>query len=243
MGEPVIAQSILLQATQSKALATSENLQCSLHKLARKTSALQTAVLSVWMRPISFVFSRVPGLVLDLAYKLNKQITIKLIGELSGLDKSLIEKISASLIYLIRNSMIHGIEMPDERIAAGKNSCDMVTLKAYHQGDNIVIEVPDDGGGLNRTKILKRACEQGMVLRDEMSEQEIYELIMESGFSNAEEVANIAGYGVGMDVVSRNIAELGGHIELDSIEGRGSRVTMRLPLTLATLDGWSILQS
>ena len=143
-------------------------------------------------------------------------------------------------MYLICNSVSHGIETPDERIVAGKNPCGMLTLRAYHQGDNIAIEVSDDGGGLSRTKILKRARERGMVLRDHMSDQEIYALIMEPGFSNAGEVIGISGGGVGMDGVSRSIAELGGHIELDSIKGRGSRVTIRFPLALATLDGCSV---
>lgn len=237
----MIAQSMLVQVTPGEAFAANENLQRGLHEPGRNACGLQTAVLSMRMRPISSVFSWLPGLVCDLASKLNKQVEIKLIGELTGLDKSFIEKISGSLMYLIRNSMDHGIEMPDERIVAGKNPRATVTLRAYHQCDNIVIEVSDDGGGLNRTKILKRARERGMVLRDEMSDREIYALIMKPGFSNAGEVTDISGCAIGMAAVSRNIAELGGHIELDSVEGRGSRVTLRLPLMPATLDGWSVL--
>ena len=240
MGEIVITQAMLAQAASGEDCAENENLQRSLHHLERNTRDLQEAVMSIRMLPISFVFSRFPRLVRDLAGKLNKQVDIKMVGETTELDKSLIEKIADPLTHLVRNSMDHGIEMPDKRVAAGKNPCGTITLKAYHQGGNVVIEVSDDGGGLNRARILKKAHERGMDVRDDMSDQEIYALIMEPGFSTAEVVTDVSGRGVGMDVVRRNIADMGGRVELDSIEGWGSRVIIRLPLTLAILDGLSV---
>jgi len=240
MGEIVITQAMLAQAASGEDCAENENLQRSLHHLERNTRDLQEAVMSIRMLPISFVFSRFPRLVRDLAGKLNKQVEIKMVGETTELDKSLIEKIADPLTHLVRNSMDHGIEMPDKRLAAGKNPCGTITLKAYHQGGNVVIEVSDDGGGLNRARILKKAHERGMDVRDDMSDQEIYALIMEPGFSTAEVVTDVSGRGVGMDVVRRNIADMGGRVELDSVEGLGSRVIIRLPLTLAILDGLSV---
>ena len=240
MGELVITQSMLAQSAMSIDGTIDENLQRSLHQLERNTRGMQEAVMSIRMMPISFVFSRFPRLVRELSGKLNKQVEMKMVGEGTELDKGLIEKISDPLTHLVRNSLDHGIELPEKRIAAGKNPCGTLVLKASHQGGNIVIEVSDDGGGLNRGKILKKARERGLPVHDNMSDQEVWALIMEPGFSTADVVTDVSGRGVGMDVVRRNIAELGGRVELDSVEGHGSRVIIRLPLTLAILDGLSV---
>ena len=240
MGEIVITQAMLMQAAQDEESMANERLQRSLHQFERNTHDLQQAVMSMRMMPISFVFSRFPRLVHDLAGKLNKQVVLKTIGENTELDKGLIEKISDPLNHLVRNSLDHGIELPEVRVAAGKDARGSITLKAFHQGGNIVVEVADDGGGLNRGKILNKARERGLPVRDDMPDQEVWALIMEPGFSTAEVVTDLSGRGVGMDVVKRNITELGGRIELDSAEGYGTRITIRLPLTLAILDGLSV---
>jgi two-component system, chemotaxis family, sensor kinase CheA len=240
-GELVITQAMLAQSALDAVNDGNERLQRGLYQLERNTRDLQEAVMSIRMMPISFVFSRFPRLVRDLASKLNKQVEIKMIGESTELDKGLIEKISDPMTHLVRNSLDHGIEPPDVRRAAGKDPRGTVTLKAYHQGGNVVIEVTDDGRGLSRTRILSKAIERGLPVRDEMSDQEVWALIMEPGFSTAEVVTDVSGRGVGMDVVKRNIAEMGGRVELDSVEGLGSRTIIRLPLTLAILDGLSVL--
>ncbi len=240
MGELVITQAMLAQSASQADSAANENLQQGMQQLERNTRDLQEAVMSIRMMPVSFAFNRFPRLVHDLAGKLNKQVEIKMVGENTELDKGLIEKISDPLTHLVRNSLDHGIESPEKRIAAGKNPCGTITLKAFHQGGNVVIEVADDGGGLSRSKILSKAKERGLPLRDEMPDQDVWALIMEPGFSTAEVITDVSGRGVGMDVVRRNIAVVGGRIELDSVEGLGTRVIIRLPLTLAILDGLSV---
>ncbi len=239
-GELVITQAMLMQSAQEAISEGNEHLQRGLHQLERNTRDLQEAVMSIRMMPISFVFSRFPRLVRDLAGKLNKQVELKTVGENTELDKGLIEKIADPMTHLVRNSLDHGIESPEKRIAAGKDPRGTITLKASHQGGNIVIEVADDGGGLSRSRILAKAKERGLPIRDDISDQEVWMLIMEPGFSTAEVVTDVSGRGVGMDVVRRNITELGGRLELDSVEGFGSRTIIRLPLTLAILDGLSI---
>ncbi len=240
MGELVITRAMLAQSALQVNGADNENLQSNLHQLERNTRDLQEAVMSIRMMPVSFVFSRFPRMVHDLAAKLNKQVEIKMLGENTELDKGLIEKISDPLTHLVRNSLDHGIEAPEKRTAAGKPPCGTITLKAFHQGGNVVIEVSDDGAGLNRSKLLSKAKQSGLLLRDGMSDQDVWALIMEPGFSTAEVVTDVSGRGVGMDVVKRNIAGLGGRVELDSVEGLGTRVIIRLPLTLAIMDGFSV---
>ncbi len=240
MGELVITHAMLAQSASQNDGAANENLQRNLHQLERNTRDLQEAVMSIRMMPVSFVFSRFPRLVHDLADKLGKQVEIKMVGENTELDKGLIEKISDPLTHLVRNSLDHGIESPEKRAAAGKSPRGTITLKAFHRSGNVVIEVSDDGGGLNRGKILQKARERGLPLREGMSDQEVWALVMEPGFSTAEVITDVSGRGVGMDVVRRNIAGIGGRIELDSAEGLGTRVIIRLPLTLAILDGFSV---
>ncbi len=240
VGELVITQAMLLQTAVQMEDAAPERLVNGLAQLERNTRDLQESVMSIRMLPISFVFSRFPRVVRDLSGKLGKQVELKTTGETTELDKSLIERIADPLTHLIRNSLDHGVESPEKRIAAGKNPVGTITLKAYHQGGNIVIEVGDDGAGLQRNKILAKARERGLQVSDQMSDQEVFNLIFEAGFSTAEQVTDVSGRGVGMDVVRRNIQSMGGRVEIDSMAGIGTRMTVRLPLTLAILDGMSV---
>lgn len=240
VGELVITQAMLAQSASLLDMAALEQLQSGLNTLERNTRDIQESIMSVRMLPISFVFSRFPRVVRDVAGKLNKQVELKTLGENTELDKALIEKIADPLTHLIRNSLDHGIEMPEKRIAAGKPAHGTITLNAFHQGGNIVIEVSDDGGGLNRGKILNKAKERGLPVSDAMSDEAVWMLIFEAGFSTADVITDVSGRGVGMDVVKRNIADMGGRVELSSAEGHGTRTTIRLPLTLAILDGMSV---
>ncbi|MDR0777771.1 MAG: chemotaxis protein CheW [Azonexus sp.] len=240
LGELVITQSMLQQTAVQMGEAVPECLLGGLGQLERNTHALQEVVMSIRMLPISFVFSRFPRVVRDLSAKLGKQVELKISGETTELDKSLVERIADPLTHLIRNSLDHGIEMPEARLAAGKNPIGTITLKASHQGGNVVIEVGDDGAGLPRDKITAKARERGLVVAESMSDQEVFSLIFEAGLSTAAQVTDVSGRGVGMDVVRRNIQELGGRVEIDSLLGVGTRITVRLPLTLAILDGMSV---
>ena len=240
VGELVITQAMLLQTAAQMQGDTPERLVNGLAQLERNTRDLQESVMSIRMMQISFVFSRFPRVVRDLSSKLGKQVELKTSGETTELDKGLIERIADPLTHLIRNSLDHGIELPEIRIAAGKNPVGTITLKAYHQGGNIVIEVGDDGAGLPRNKILAKARERGLPVSDQMTDQEVFLLIFEAGFSTAEQVTDVSGRGVGMDVVRRNIQAMGGRVEIESMLGVGTRMTVRLPLTLAILDGMSI---
>lgn len=240
VGELVITQAMLAQTASTVDPVIYENLMTGMAQLERNTRDLQESVMSIRMLPINFVFSRFPRLVRDLASKLNKQIELKTIGEDTELDKVLIEKLADPLTHLVRNSLDHGIELPEKRIAAGKDPKGTITLRAFHQGGSIIIEVSDDGGGLHRDKILGKAQERGLPVTDSMSDQDVWQLIFAPGFSTAEVVTDVSGRGVGMDVVKRNIQEMGGRVEIQSETGRGSKITIRLPLTLAILDGMSI---
>ena len=240
VGELVITQAMLRQTATDLQENAPERLVTGLAQLERNTRDLQESVMSIRMMPISFVFSRFPRVVRDLSGKLGKQVEIKTSGETTELDKSLIERVTDPLTHLIRNSLDHGIESPEKRVAAGKSPVGTITLKAYHQGGNIVIEVGDDGAGLPRNKILAKARERGFPVSDQMTDQEVFHLIFEAGFSTADQVTDVSGRGVGMDVVRRNIQSMGGRVEIDSMLGVGTRMTVRLPLTLAILDGMSV---
>lgn len=240
VGELVITQAMLLQCAGLMRGAAPERLLQGLEQLERNTRDLQASVMSIRMLPISFVFSRFPRVVHDLSSKLGKQVELKLSGEATELDKGLIEKIADPLTHLVRNSLDHGIEMPDVRIASGKRAVGTITLRAAHQSGNIVIEVGDDGAGLSRSKILAKARERGLAVSDQMSDAEVWMLIFEAGFSTAEVVTDVSGRGVGMDVVRRNIQSMGGRVDIESMTGIGTRMTVRLPLTLAILDGMSV---
>ncbi len=207
-------------------------------QLERNTRELQESVLQIRMLPISFSFSRFPRLVRDLSNKMGKQIELKMTGEHTEVDKTVLEKIGDPLVHLVRNSLDHGIEMPDVRKAAGKAETGTLELRAYHKGGDIIVQVIDDGAGLNRDIILKKAIEKGLVGADEeLSDEHIHNLIFAPGFSTAEQISDVSGRGVGMDVVQRNIRDLGGNVSITSNQGAGSTVTIRLPLTLAILDG------
>lgn len=240
VGELVITQAMLLQTAMRMEEKAPERLLNGLTQLERNTRDLQESVMSIRMMPISFVFSRFPRVVRDLSAKLGKQVELKTLGEATELDKALIERIADPLTHLIRNSLDHGIELPEQRIAAGKRPLGTITLKASHQGGNVVIEVGDDGAGLPRHRILAKARERGLPVSDQMTDAEVFNLIFEAGFSTAEQVTDVSGRGVGMDVVRRNIQSMGGRVEIESMLGIGTRMTVRLPLTLAILDGMSI---
>jgi two-component system chemotaxis sensor kinase CheA len=240
VGELVITQAMLAETVSTMDPVMHERLVNGLAQLERNTRDLQESVMSVRMMPINFVFSRFPRVVRDLAAKLDKKIQLKMVGEGTELDKGLIEKISDPLTHLVRNSLDHGIEMPDERIAKGKDPQGTITLRAAHQGGNIVIEVEDDGAGLNRERILAKAKEKGIPFNDNISDADVWLMIFAPGFSTAAAITDVSGRGVGMDVVKRNIEGIGGRVEISSRQGQGSTVTIRLPLTLAILDGLSI---
>ena len=240
VGELVITQAMLAQQASGLDPAICEKLLAGLGQLDRNTRQLQESVMSIRMLPMDFVFSRFPRLVHDLAAKLGKQIRLDTIGADTELDKSVIEKIADPLTHLVRNSLDHGIETPEERIAAGKPAEGSITLKASHRGGNIVIEIIDDGRGLNRSKILAKARSNGLDVSDAMSDAEVNQLIFAPGFSTAEVVTDVSGRGVGMDVVKKNILALNGQVDLASKPGQGTHITIRLPLTLAILDGMSI---
>ncbi len=238
VGELVITQSVLSQLAAPLEGREAEELRSALVQLERHMRNLQESVMRVRMLPISFVFNRFPRLVRDLGQRLGKKIELRLIGEQTELDKTVLEKIGDPLVHLVRNAIDHGIEAPDVRLAAGKPAHGVIELNAYHKGGNVVVEVTDDGGGLKRDKILAKARDRGLVGPDEeLSEDRIFNLIFAPGFSTADVVSDVSGRGVGMDVVKRNINELGGHVQIHSVAGSGSTVRIRLPLTLAILDG------
>jgi two-component system chemotaxis sensor kinase CheA len=240
VGELVITQAMLAEAVNVFDPVVAEKLLSGIDLLSRNTRDLQESVMSIRMLPMSMVFSRFPRVVRDLAGKLGKQVEMKTIGDNTELDKGLIEKITDPMTHLVRNSLDHGIETPDKRVAAGKSPKGTLTLKASHQGGNVVIEVIDDGGGLNREKILAKAKEKGLPVSDNITDYEVWQLIFAPGFSTADQVTDVSGRGVGMDVVKRNIEGLGGKVELESSPGFGTRTIIRLPLTLAILDGMSV---
>ncbi|EOX8977405.1 chemotaxis protein CheA [Enterobacter hormaechei] len=240
VGELVITQSMLAQRSNELDPVTHGDLITSMGQLQRNARDLQESVMSIRMMPMEYVFSRFPRLVRDLAGKLNKQIELTLMGSSTELDKSLIERIIDPLTHLVRNSLDHGIELPENRVAAGKSPVGNLILSAEHQGGNICIEVTDDGAGLNRERILAKAISQGMAVNENMTDEEVGMLIFAPGFSTAEQVTDVSGRGVGMDVVKRNIQEMGGHVEIQSKQGAGTTIRILLPLTLAILDGMSV---
>jgi len=240
VGELVITQAMLAQNSRGLDAGAYQQLLAGLADLDRNTRDLQESVMSIRMIPMSIVFSRFPRMLRDLANKLGKKVELVTLGEATELDKGLVEKITDPLTHLVRNSCDHGIEMPAERLAKGKPELGTITLSASHQGGSIVIEVRDDGRGLSREKILRKAQERGLDVSDQMSDADVWQLIFAPGFSTADEVTDVSGRGVGMDVVKRNIAALNGSVEVDSAEGYGMKVSVRLPLTLAIMDGMSV---
>ncbi len=241
VGELVITQSMLSMLGENFTVDRLEQLQSGLVQLERHTRDLQESVMNIRMLPISFVFNRFPRMVFDLSTKLGKRVELKLSGEQTELDKTVIEQIADPLVHLIRNSLDHGIEPPDQRRAAGKSETGQITLNAYHRGGSIVIEVSDDGRGLDGKAILDRAVARGLIESSVgLTPQQTHELIFAPGFSTAEQISDVSGRGVGMDVVRRNIESLGGNIIIQTEAGKGSTFSIHLPLTLAILDGQTI---
>ncbi|MCB1644925.1 MAG: chemotaxis protein CheA [Pseudomonadales bacterium] len=238
VGELVITQSMLGQIGADFTFDKIGKLQEGLQDLERNVQVLHESVMQIRMLPISFTFNRFPRMVRDLSRQLGKKIELVVKGEQTELDKTVMEKIGDPLVHLLRNSLDHGIEKPEVRVAKGKPETGIVSLNAFHQGGNIIIEITDDGNGLPRDKILKKAQANGIVGPDaHLTDEQIHDLIFQPGFSTAEVVSDVSGRGVGMDVVRRNIQELGGHVSVKSKEGQGSTFSISLPLTLAILDG------
>ncbi|WP_100751717.1 chemotaxis protein CheA [Vibrio salilacus] len=241
VGELVITQSMLTEIGNDFSLDKLDNLKSGLEQLLQNSKDLQENVLNIRMLPVSFAFSRFPRLIRDLSGRLDKKVDLKIKGEQTELDKTVLERIVDPLVHLVRNGIDHGIEAPAVRVEKGKPSAGTIELNAYHQGGSIVIEISDDGAGLDCDKLWNKALEKGVLpsdsRREEFSDKQLMNLIFAPGFSTAEQVSDISGRGVGMDVVRRNIEELSGHIEVESELGRGSRFIISLPLTLAILDG------
>jgi two-component system chemotaxis sensor kinase CheA len=240
VGELVITQSMLTQTASTLDPVLHERLLSGMGHLERNARDLQESVMSIRMMPMDYVFSRFPRLIRDLSAKLGKQVQFVTVGKETELDKSLIERIIDPITHLVRNSLDHGIERPEQRVLAGKDPVGKLTLSAQHQGGSIVIEVKDDGGGLVRERILAKANQQGMAISETATDDEVWQLIFAPGFSTAEAVTDVSGRGVGMDVVKRNIQEMGGHVEIASRQGKGSTIRIVLPLTLAILNGMSV---
>lgn len=240
VGELIITQSMLSQLAKTLDPAKDGMLLSSVAQLERNARELQESVMSIRMMPMDYVFSRFPRLVHDLGSRLNKNVELTLKGGSAELDKSLIERIIDPLTHLVRNSLDHGIEPKEKRLAKGKPEVGNLILSAEHHGGNIVIEVTDDGAGLNREKLLAKARARGTSISDTASDEEVWMLIFAAGFSTAENVTDVSGRGVGMDVVRRNILAMGGHVEVLSAKDKGTTIRIILPLTLAILDGMSV---
>ena len=237
VGELVIAQSMVVQNPELKAI-TSAHLSRCLGQLRGITSDLQRTAMSLRMVPIRNTFQKMSRLVRDLALQQGKEIALELEGEETELDRNIVEELSDPLVHMIRNSADHGIEMPAARNAVGKPSAGTITLRAFHQGGFIVIQIEDDGRGLSPAKIRAKAIERGIIRADEiLDDRETFDLIFAAGFSTAEKVTDLSGRGVGMDVVRRNIEKMRGKIEIDSVEGQGTTFTLYVPLTLAIIEG------
>jgi len=238
VGELVITQSMLSELGNDFEMDKVERLTSGLEQLLQNTKELQESVMRIRMLPISFAFNRFPRLVHDLAIKTGKEMELVIKGEQTELDKTVMEQIGDPLVHLVRNAADHGIEIGEVRIANGKPEKGTISLDAYHQGGNIVIEINDDGAGINRQTVLAKAVDKGLIDSNAtLTDSQVYDLLFEPGFSTAAEVTDISGRGVGMDVVKRNIQALGGRIQVESTLGKGSSFKVNLPLTLAILDG------
>lgn len=239
-GELVITQSMLTLIGNELTGEIGERLKTALNELERNTREMQEAVMSVRMLPVSFVFNRFNRLVRDLSEQLGKNVNLVIEGGNTEIDKGMIEKLVDPLTHLVRNSLDHGIEKPDIRLAAGKAEIGQLFLKASQRGGSIVIAVYDDGAGLSRERIIQKAKENGIAIAENASDKQVWQLIFAAGFSTAQEVTDVSGRGVGMDVVRRNIEALGGRIDIDSVQGKGATFEIQLPLTLAIVDGMSV---
>jgi two-component system chemotaxis sensor kinase CheA len=238
VGELVITQSILNSICDEQKLDTSEDLHECLEQLERNTRDLQEQTMSIRMLPVDNAFQRIPRIVHDLSITQGKKVTLELSGKATELDKTVLENIGDPLVHLVRNAIDHGIESPEERKSNGKNEQGVVSIAATHEGGYIVLRISDDGRGIDIEKILNKAIKNNIITKeDELSESQILNLIFQPGFSTADVISDVSGRGVGMDVVKQNITDLGGTVEISSEKGIGSTFTLRLPLTLAILDG------
>lgn len=240
VGELVITQAMLRQRSEHLDPVANEGLMSGLVQLERNTRDLQESVMGVRMLPVDFAFSRFPRMVRDIATRLGKKVQLRTHGEATELDKGVIEKIVDPLVHLVRNAIDHGLELPDERRAAGKDETGTLSLSAAHQGATIVIEIEDDGRGLDRERILRKAAERGIPMPENPTDAQVWDLVFAPGFSTADQLTDLSGRGVGMDVVRKNIAALGGQVEIRSRAGQGTTVAIRLPLTMAIVDGMSV---
>ncbi|MDY0272873.1 MAG: chemotaxis protein CheW [Advenella sp.] len=240
VGEMVINQSILMQANQSLDPIAHASLIQDIEHMGSALRTMQEAIMTLRMMPMDYAFGRFPRLVRETAGKLGKQIELVTKGGGTELDKGLIERMIDPLTHLIRNSIDHGIEMPDLRMAADKDPLGKITISAQHQGGRIIIEVIDDGAGMDREKLINKAIEKGLPASHNMTDDQAFMLIFEAGFSTAEKVTDVSGRGVGMDVVKRNIQELGGLTQIESEKGKGTTIRISLPLTLAIMDGMTV---
>src|SRR5690606_16873406 len=240
VGELVITQAMLRQRSEHLDPVANEALMSGLVQLERNTRDLQESVMGVRMLPVDFAFSRFPRMVRDIATRLGKKVQLRTHGEATELDKGVIEKIVDPLVHLVRNAIDHGLELPDERRAAGKDETGTLSLSAAHQGANIVIEIGDDGRGLDRERILRKAAERGIAMPDNPTDAQVWDLVFAPGFSTADTLTDLSGRGVGMAVVRKNIAALGGQVEIRIRAGHGTTVVIRLPLTMAVVDGMSV---
>lgn len=238
VGELVITQSMLARFAAGVDARDLDALRDGLAQLDRNARDLQESVMQVRMLPVSFVFSRFPRLVRDLCDKLGKDVDLELRGEHTEVDKTVLERIADPLVHLVRNALDHGIEAPADRAAAGKPAKGHISLRAYHESGSVIIEIADDGRGLDRARIVRKAVERGLVRADDaLTDEQAYDLIFAPGFSTADVVTDLSGRGVGMDVVRKNIDELGGRVTLRSQPGAGTTIAIRLPLTLAIIAG------
>ncbi|MFN3457937.1 MAG: chemotaxis protein CheA [Novosphingobium sp.] len=234
MGELVIAQAMMAQRLAGQGLAVAEEMAM----IEGLTRDIQESAMAIRAQPIGSVFSRVPRILRELASSTGKHVRLEVSGESTELDKTVIERLGEPLTHLIRNAVDHGIEPADERIAAGKTAEGTLTLSAEHRSGRILIRIADDGKGIDRERVLAKAIEKGLVTGETvLSKEEIDLLIFAPGFSTAQQVSNISGRGVGMDVVRQNVKDLGGRITIDSEPGKGTTFTLTLPLTLAISDG------
>ncbi len=240
VGEVVITQAMLALMASKLDPVLHENIHSGLAELERNTRELQESVMSIRMVPCRNVFSRFPRLIRDMQKKFNKEVALVLLGEETEVDKGFVEKLVDPLTHLVRNSFDHGIESAEDRLKSGKVEKATITLRASHQGGNVVIEVSDDGKGLNREKILHKAREKGIASSESMTDQEVWQLIFAPGLSTTEKVSDLSGRGVGMDVVKKNVQTMGGVVDIESVTGQGSRIIIRLPLTLAIIEGMVI---
>jgi two-component system chemotaxis sensor kinase CheA len=237
VGEIVIAQS-LIRHNPAFAATTDSRLLGDLSQLARVTGEVQRATMSMRMVPVSHVFQRVERVIRDLSRKAGKQVILETVGSETELDKTVAEELSDPLLHMVRNSVDHGIEPAEERVAAGKTPEARIRLAARHQGGLVIIAISDDGRGLNSERIRAKAEERGLIAPNtQLTDSEVYNLIFEPGFSTAEKITDVSGRGVGMDVVRRNVEKLRGHIDTESTPGQGTTFSLKLPLTLAIIDG------